>query len=236
MNDNRDNVFFVKNIDAFIEPLISVIKNQAKQSLNLEKGKMGFVVFFYFCFRITSNNEYEKIANDLIDEIWGKISLETSFSDLTGIGIGVEYLIQNNFLEGDSDVILQEIDSLLEKTLLFRQIKSIGFEKGICRLGYYYYLRLKEKTENNDNLQTLKNKLNLIRIVDWLEDTIPYSTNQEIYDVYLLLVQIQSLNIINVKTNDLIKQCFSKLCFNEPIYNNYELLGIPALKIIQPWM
>ena len=63
--------------------------------------------------RYTKNNEYEKKAEELIDNVYhvlNSVNLTTDFENgLAGIGWGIEYLAANGFLEADTDEILEEV-------------------------------------------------------------------------------------------------------------------------------
>jgi hypothetical protein len=44
--------------------------NESNHSLGLAKGKMGFCIYFYITGRLNGNNEYLKIGDKLLDEIY----------------------------------------------------------------------------------------------------------------------------------------------------------------------
>lgn len=61
----------------------------------------------------TGNEIYSDVADSLLDEIFEGISKDETidFADgLTGIAWGIEYLIQNNLVDGDSNEVCSEID------------------------------------------------------------------------------------------------------------------------------
>lgn len=233
------NLYKIKELEAYTKELCSDVKQEEK--LGLWNGQMGIAVFLYHYSRITQNKEYDIIAGDILDTIYEKIDYTIPYdyySGMAGIGAGIEYLIQNNFLEGDADEVLHEFDRFLYAIISSRNCNSVSIRDGICGLGYYFYLRLKPRHLDQDNLRMLKNKLQIVYIIDWLEYFINRTTlsNQEIYDIYLLLLKLYSLDIINFKVNKMINICLSKLSFSEQMYNNYEYLGVPLLKILKPWL
>ena len=83
------------------------------EDIGLFHGKMGVVLFFAHYARYTDQAIYDDFAGELLEEISENIpetlpiNLETG---LCGIGWGIEYLIQNGFMEGDSNEILAGID------------------------------------------------------------------------------------------------------------------------------
>lgn len=105
-----------------------VINIQNVSGNGLLKGKMGIIIFFYHYARFSSEPIYSDLADDMLDEIlhdieWSKAPV--SKSELGEIGIGIDHLIKNNFVEGDPDNVLHDIDDKvfvttnIEKTALF---------------------------------------------------------------------------------------------------------------------
>lgn len=124
-------------------------------NLGLLNGKMGIAIFFYHYARYTGNNVYETFAGELIDEIYEGINARSSidFTDgLTGIGWGIEYLVQNGFIEADTDDVLEDIDEAVYQKILFQLTYN---ELQGCIL--YQLARFRARTsENNDQRMQLK--------------------------------------------------------------------------------
>ena len=71
-------------------------------NLGLMHGKMGIAIYFFHLAQETKNQIYEDYAGELIDEIYDEISTTTPLdfeNGLAGIGWGIEYLVQNGFIE-----------------------------------------------------------------------------------------------------------------------------------------
>ena len=89
--------------------------------IGLMHGKMGGVLFFFQYAHYTGNDIYEEYAEMLMEDIYCKINKEIPVdfeTGLCGIGWGIEYLIQNRLINGNSDEILANI----EKDLLISNI------------------------------------------------------------------------------------------------------------------
>ena len=91
----------------------------------LLNGKMGGVVFFGRYARHTGKAYFREYAEELLDEVFDMVheNIPINFVDgLCGIGWGVEYLIQNSLMEGDSDDVLEYIDKkVIERDPLYRR-------------------------------------------------------------------------------------------------------------------
>ncbi len=88
---------------------------------NLVNGRMGVCLFLYEYARLTGIKECEDIADDMIDLIFKvlrKGQNEDNISSLSGIGIGIIYLITHQFLEDtDEHDSLEEVDKYLQQTV-----------------------------------------------------------------------------------------------------------------------
>lgn len=121
-----------------------ILKDSLKEDLGLYNGKMGYVLFFFHCARHLDNLWFEKYAEDLLDEIYSDVTLETPlnfFNGLCGIGWGIEYLVQHGFVKGCTDEILADLDEKVMRTDP-RRIEDSSYETGIRGIAAYVCSRL----------------------------------------------------------------------------------------------
>ncbi|MDR0574375.1 MAG: hypothetical protein LBG96_10175, partial [Tannerella sp.] len=120
-------------------------------NIGLLNGKMGIAIFFYHYSRYTGKNIYDDFAGELIDEIYNEIHVNTpcDFKDgLCGIGWGMEYLIRNNFVNADSDEVLEDLDKrIMERDV--RRITDYSLETGLKGIACYVIERRKNRTNEN---------------------------------------------------------------------------------------
>jgi hypothetical protein len=113
-------------------------------SAGLYHGKTGIVLCLFHYARFTSNILYEEFAGELLNEICEDVrkDIPVDFENgLCGIGWGIEYLLQNNFAEGDSNVILASIDrKIMERDI--RRISDKSFATGLKGISCYINKRL----------------------------------------------------------------------------------------------
>jgi len=141
-------------------------------NLGLMHGKMGISIFFFHLARQTKNQIYEDYAGELIDEIYEEITANTPVdfeNGLAGIGWGIEYLVQNGFIEANTDEVLEEFDNRIFKELIYSTPKEIGLLNGIVGIGAYFLKRIQNPLANNEKITTLTNKQTLIHVIDELE-------------------------------------------------------------------
>ncbi|MDH6533771.1 hypothetical protein D0T51_02060 [Parabacteroides sp. 52] len=134
--------------------------------LGLYHGKMGIVLFFAHYARYTGETIYDEFAGELLDEIFQEIHDEIPInfeSGLCGIGWGLEYLLENGFMEGDSDEILFEIDQkVMEKDI--QRVKDQSIKTGLEGIYYYVNKRLHSKNRNKATIPFDRSYLE-----DWVE-------------------------------------------------------------------
>lgn len=124
----------------------------------------------------------------LLDEVMENCSLElpVTYGDgLCGIGVGIEYLLQEGFVEGDADEILWQIDCRVFNTINSRAIGTLGIGKGICGLAYYLYYRLSRR-KGEEDIKVLRMKEHLIYLIDWIADSLPGVRESSLFEEVFL--------------------------------------------------
>jgi hypothetical protein len=141
-------------------------------NFGLMHGKMGISICFFHLARQTGNQIYEDYAGELIDEIYEEITANTPVdfeNGLAGIGWGIEYLVQNGFIEADTDEVLEEFDNRIFKELIYNTPHDIGLLNGLTGLGAYFLKRIQNPASNDEKIPDLTNKQTLIHLIDELE-------------------------------------------------------------------
>lgn len=143
------------------------------KSNGLINGKMGYTIFLYEASRYFRNKEYEKMAERVLEEVImnpPQIQLDIS-TGLSGIGIGMLYLIQNKYCNVSS-IFFKGMDNIIYKELIDKENTNETLLFDV--LSYY--------AQKNDSL--LKGKRNvlesevLIRLVNQVCSILPkYTVN-----------------------------------------------------------
>jgi hypothetical protein len=82
--------------------------------------KMGMVIFLFHHARQTRGVRFKNMAEMLIDEIQSAIHADFPIDyacGLTGIGVGIEYLVQQGFIDADTDDIPDDFDHTFTKQI-----------------------------------------------------------------------------------------------------------------------
>jgi lantibiotic modifying enzyme len=220
-------------------------------NLGLMHGKMGIAIYFFHLARQTGNTIYEDYAGELLDEIYEEITLETPLdfeNGLAGIGWGIEYLMQNGFIDADTDEVLEDFDHKLFQKLIYNATGNIGLLKGLIGLGAYFLKRVQNRYNNPDSISILTNKQTLIYLIDELDrqldgniQTLKPSNLQTkqafdlLWDYPVLITfmaELHELNIFNWKVEKILCRLLEPLqnkC-NYPELQSCRLILVFALK------
>ena len=182
-------------------------------------GCTGIAIFYYHLARLTGNYGYEKIADNLVDKAFRNLNslAPVDFEKgLTGIGWGMEYLVQNGFAEGNTDDILEEVDNKVFKLLNEETINSFELTNGLS--GYLLYLisRLKNRTSPDSMPQQINRELFIMAINKLYELVTPqfqFIVRDFFFDLFwrfpvmlFALSEAFNLNIYNQKIICMIRQ------------------------------
>lgn len=172
----------INNYQHIINALI--VNVSFTQNLGLLHGKMGIAIIFFKLSRKYNNQHYRKYAGELIDEIYEEISPETPVdfeNGLAGIGWGIEYLIQNKFLESQTENVLEECDNLIIDDLKNNRLNDEHKTRKLLGAGFYFLIRFKNPKTNPS-----PDALNHVdKIITWLLKTLDKTLNNQILESIL---------------------------------------------------
>lgn len=106
------------------------------EDIGLIGGKMGAAVFYYRFSEYTGIRTYSEMGDNLLDEVLNglkSIKTNTIEQGLTGISWGINYLIQNSFVEASDDILGD-----LELHLFSKEY--VGFDTTFSALSPAIYL------------------------------------------------------------------------------------------------
>ncbi len=174
------------------------------------RGNMGKVISLFTMFQKTQEETWKLKAEDLLNEIWEKCSKDSPLSyanGLCGVGVGVEYLLQHSFAEGNADEVLSDLDYVIFHEINMRTLSELNVDNGILGIAYYLYQRLHYRKESEEET-VLTLKEHTIYLIDWLEEAIMnHSTKADYYETYFTLTLLHKLNIFNIKIEKLMRHC-----------------------------
>lgn len=121
-----------------------MLKSKLLSDVGLLNGKMGMAIVFGHLYKQTLNEVFDDCMSELVDNI-----LETTYKGLdigfssgfSGIGWGIEYMIQHGLVEGNGVEVCSELDlRIMEKDP--RRITDLSLETGLEGLLHYVLAHL----------------------------------------------------------------------------------------------
>ena len=186
---------------------ILLLNGTLTECTGLVHGKMGIAVFFFHYARYTGNELFTDYSMYLIGELLNQIHINSNADyekGIAGIGVGIDYLIQNNFLDVDED-ICEDFDIRMVRAIRYEQWKDFSLYNGLTGYGRYWITRTRYKTP------LIKARKNLIYIIENIEEKLPEMSIFEQTDVYCFLHDLQGLsNIIDIRIIDFLLDKFRK--------------------------
>lgn len=182
--------------------------------LGLSSGKMGLCIYFYYIGRKYLSKENAKIAEELLDEIFAEIHSIKNIDiehGLSGIGLSINYLIKNNYVQGNENEILKDIDDEI-----FKQISSDRSDHDVSiliQILYYIYIRKQSSKKESDILfnelaihiiNTLHSKVELI--LTERHHMFSFNINTPLPLFLFALSKIYELNIYNYKVKRILNE------------------------------
>lgn len=113
---------------------------QFVKSSSVINGKMGIVIFFYEYGRYSHNNVYTYIADILLDEILESLS-SNNMDSIISVGWGIQYLLNNEYVEGCSDEVLEDFDIRVQEIInSISKIDTDLYSKITMRSDFVFFL------------------------------------------------------------------------------------------------
>ncbi len=201
-----------ENIDKLNLRLKFALNNE-HISIGLSSGKMGLCIYFFQLARTENNKEYNKIAEKLLDDILNQASKIASINiedGMLGISLGISFLIRNNYVQGNENAVLKDIDDEIFKWITFNYIN--GDTSVLIQALYYIYVRKLSTLSNESDF--FFNEL-AIHIINELhskmesilaEEAVRFSLDTKLPLFLFALSKIYQLDIYNHKIINILRE------------------------------
>lgn len=214
--------------DLINKKIVKTIINNSPSMRNngLLNGKIGVSILLYNLAVENEEIDPSSLVLDVINEINYNISPDFD-NGLAGVGWGLEYLFQNDYIEGEVDDILKEFDKYL-LSIFYSPNLTIDLQKGLIGMGFYLIKRV--DNSRNQTITKLINKqwlaLLVQRIILELKDEVIYkhlkdftSSPFDIYSTYPILIyflfEVYKLEIYNEEILVMLNKLISSLKNNK---------------------
>jgi hypothetical protein len=237
--DTKYSCFDKEDYNYFNNKLISLVKEE-NLPLGLSSGGMGIVIYFYNLSNINNNRNYTIIGKELLNDIINKVSLKMPLNienGLIGIGLGVNYLFDKGFIQGNVNHILQDIDNYVFKNLCYSKYYSSLSTNTLVDILLYLTVRYNTRNDIKEEKIILRELVillinNLYEKIDviFFEESIPYSLESPMPWLLFILSRVYTLNICNIKITQILEELSPKILSILPFLQANRLLLLWGIK------
>lgn len=232
----------IMNIERLNNKLLSSL-NDTNYPLGLADGKMGICIYFYVLSRQRQNAGYKAIAGKILDDIFQGIKEVASIdvkSGLSGVGLGIDYLIRNNYIKGDINTILKDIDHVVYRELSFNKYSDKIDALALTQILYYLCVRLRNQKNNTENeylfkeliIHTLNNIYGKID-ADSLKEPLSYTLDYLLPQFLFVLSEIYWFNFYTLRLGKIIDELSYSLLSIIPKTHSFRLYLLWGMKALQ---
>ena len=213
----QDNNLTVKGQDLQQIANILLLNGTLTECPGLVHGKMGIAIFFFHYARYINAMLFADYASDLIGEIQDQLHANSQADyekGIAGIGIGIDYLIRNDFLDVEED-IFEDFDQRMYRAVMYDPWQDFSLYHGGTGYGKYWVSRLHQQPSS------IQAQDCLMKITEQIERNIRDIPSEEQQDVYRFLHDLQDSSDLDISP-ELLEQ------YRKPSEDNI-LKQIPAL-------
>ena len=235
----------MNQIDILNKNLVSSVEDTF--SLDLTNGKMGLCIYFYYLSRWEKKEEYQEIAEKLLNEIINRLSGRMDLSveiGLSGISLGISHLIKEKFVEGDINEILEDVDSRIYQHLFFLKNNELIFQKQeLIHYLYYLYVRYTEMSSSDDMfifqeliIKTIEMFFNNLK-ADFFSEKLSFSVKNYQAPLFLYVIsKICSLNFYNKRIEKIVEDFIITILSTIPLLHANRLFLLWGILHIKPYL
>ncbi|MDR1763358.1 MAG: hypothetical protein LBR64_05325 [Dysgonamonadaceae bacterium] len=219
-----------------------LISHSESATLGLSSGKTGVCIYFYCQSRLIGNREYESAAGKLLDEIFEKIDTVGYYdvkSGLAGIGLGVDYLIDNKFVAGDINTVLKAVDDKIFRQTAYYSDNEMINPETLIHLLYYFCVRLQKLNSGSEQQYLVKeltisiiNELSKQPIREIFEEPLFFTTDYLLPQYLFVLSKIAGIGFYNYKIIKILQELSVFLLSQIPLLHSNRLYLLWAMDAV----
>lgn len=156
-------------IYSLIEKNLDLLLESAGDNYSFYNGKMG-ISFCYFLLAKSLNYERNTaIAVQEVNDVINNFESIDSFSfskGLMGIGWGLEAMVQNGFIDSNTNELLCDFDDFIYKQVSFFRSPSLSLDQGSLGKATYFYQRFLSPRKGQHPYRFLLNQECLSLLID----------------------------------------------------------------------
>ncbi len=216
--------------------------NKALQQFSftgLLKGDMGVCIYYFVLGRMRNDTQMTQLGEITLEKIMAKMGQNKNLfmeEGITGIALGISFLLKYKFVEGDVNEVLQDIDDHIYKSIsgIFEKEVTPNIKLPILDLLIYFIVRYIEvnspirKKLYLKIIEYLFNYIYIHRQDDFYQETIPFNLKKEQYLFMGVLVWIYQLGIAQKRIENIFHEMklFLFSCYPVLHANRFHLMTV----------
>lgn len=216
--------------------------NQENSSIGLADGKMGGCIYFYHLSSISKDRNHKKIADNLLDNVFNNIDRTKSIDikkGLAGIGVGINYLIKCKYVEGDINIVLNDVDNLIFQDLSY----TINFKENdsftIIQVLYYLCIRFKQQKHGSENEYLYKELI--IKLINdiyrylpenFYDEPLTYTVDYILPQFLFIINEVYKLGFYNYRLIRITEELSYKIMSIYPILHSNRLFLLWGMNLL----
>lgn len=238
----------MKNLEKEIESIV-----YAKGSLGLLKGKMGVCIAWFVLGERKEESLYTQKAQNLLQQILSAFSFNNCLDlqdGLTGIALGLNFLVQKGYVEGDVNKLLRHIDAHIYKVgcqamEMNLQGKDVGAMVDILLYETVRYKNIENpiwKECCRRFMMALMNHIYINRTTTFYEESMPFCLKNHLVQYLWTLMELRKMGIEKKRIEHILSEMPYRMFAHVPhLHPNRLLLFVVVSKIAQetnlsPWI
>lgn len=158
------------------------------ESPGLVHGKTGLAIFFFHYAHYTDNMLFADYAMELLGETLSQIHVNSPADyekGIAGIGVGLDYMIRNQFLITEDEDICEDLDGRMFRAVMYDPWQDFSLYDGLTGYGRYWISRLHYPEPAKQARKCL------LHIMGLIEGHFPDISREDQSDVYCFLYDLQ---------------------------------------------
>jgi hypothetical protein len=156
-----------------IEKLILLNDN----NFGLLYGQTGLCIIYFLLSDLFPDTDFSERANHLLNKISDNISIveQLDFENgLAGIGWGIEWMVQNGYIQADTNEVLEDLDDELYKTVTCLKSPNISLKNGTIGKAMFFYKRLMSQNQPDiyNRYRNICNLECLVLLIDEMKENL----------------------------------------------------------------
>lgn len=202
------SIIIKKQLSEIVDILI--LNGTLTECPGLIHGKIGLAIFFFNYAKYNHDTLFSNYAIELINETQNQIHINSPADyerGIAGIGIGINYLIKNNFLTADND-IYDDLDQRMKRAVLYEPWQDFSLYNGLIGYGRYWISRM-----NHPESSLLAQEC-LLHIVKLIKEKWESISIEEQVDIYYFIYSLHQISIFNPHIEPIIKELYNSIKIN----------------------